>query len=243
MNEERLDKILIQRGLVANRGEAEKTICEIGVRVNGKLITKQGRKFTEDCVIELVKEDTPFSSIGSAKLEEALKKWSPEIAGKTIMEIGCRDAFTEVLIDRDAKKIYSVGLGFNSLEDEILENDKVVDLNDMLVREINKLTIADELDGCTINQNRHSLSKVFAFIHPIIKKGGFVIALIRVENEVEKLYVAKSGLVKKKNLFYPTIQKVKAAGETNNLEYKGHITSPIIGESGNQEFLMFFTKN
>ncbi len=242
MIEERLDKIIIQRGLIETRGKAEKIIREIGVKVNGKLVTKNGRRFPTDCIIELIQEDSSYSSIGSAKLEEALKHWSIEVADQTIMEIGCRDSFTEVLANQKAKKIYSVGLGINHLDEEIASNENVVDLSDMFVREVNSNTIADMLDGCIINEQTQSLSKIFPFVHPILKSGGFVVALIRVELEVEKQYVSKTGLVKKKKLFPKTIEKVKSYGTTNNLEYIGHITSPIIGESGNQEYLMFFTK-
>jgi 23S rRNA (cytidine1920-2'-O)/16S rRNA (cytidine1409-2'-O)-methyltransferase len=242
MTDERLDKILIQRGLVESRGEAEKTIREIGVKVNGKLVTKSGRKFPTSCVIELVQEDVSLSSIGAAKLEDAIKKWSPEITGKTILEIGCRDAFTEVLINHNASKVYSLGSAINKLELPISEHKNVIDLSDMLVREINSNTIPDVIDGCIVNQQTLSLKKILPFVHPTLKSGGFVITLIRVDLEVDKQYVSKTGLVKKKKLFPKVIEDIKAIGATNNLHYRGHITSPIIGESGNQEFLMFFTK-
>lgn len=242
MIEERLDKILIQRGLIDTRGKAEKIIREIGVKVNGKLVTKNGRRFPTDCEIELIQEDTSYSSIGSAKLEEAIKTWSPNIKGNVIMEIGCRDAFAEVLINNKAKKVYSVGLGINKLNEEISEHNTVIDLSDMFVREVNSNTIPDQLNGCIINEQTQSLSKILPFVHPILESGGFVIALIRVELEVDKQYVSKTGLVKKKKLFPKTIEQVKSYGDTNNLAYKGHITSPIIGESGNQDYLMFFEK-
>lgn len=242
MIEERLDKILIQRGLTDTRGKAEKIIREIGVKVNGKLITKNGRRFPSDCTIELIEKNNSYSSIGSVKLEEALNTWTPKISGQTIMEIGCRDAFTEVLVNQNVKKVFSLGLGINKLGEAISSKESVVDLSNMLVREVNSNTISELLDGCVINEQTQSLSKIFPFVHPVLKSEGFVIALIRVELEVDKQYISKNGLVKKKKLFPKTIELVKSYGNTNNLEYKGHITSPIIGESGNQEFLMFFTK-
>jgi 23S rRNA (cytidine1920-2'-O)/16S rRNA (cytidine1409-2'-O)-methyltransferase len=243
MIEERLDKILIQRGLADNRGKAEKIIREIGVKVNGKLVTKNGRRFPTNCNIELIQEDVAYSSMGAAKLEEALKIWSPDILDKKILEIGCRDAFTEVLINQNAGRVYSIGLGVNQLDINISGHKNVIDRSDMLVREINSNSIPELLDGCVINEQTLSLSKILPFVHPTLKSGGFVIALIRVELEVDKQYVSKTGLVKKKKLFPQTIEEVKAVGITNNLVYQGHITSPIIGESGNQEFLMYFLKN
>ena len=112
----------------------------------------------------------------------------------------------------------------------------------MLVREINSNTIPEVIDGCVVNMQDLSLQKILPFVHPTLKPGSFVIAMIRVNLEVEKQYVSKTGLVKKKKLFPKVIEDIKIVGETNNLQYNGHITSPIIGESGNQEFLMFFTK-
>ena len=77
--EERLDKILIQRKLVTTRTRAEKIIREVGVKVDGKLITKSGKKVPVDCIIEMVEEEIPWVSRGALKLIEALNEWNPEI--------------------------------------------------------------------------------------------------------------------------------------------------------------------
>ena len=86
--EERLDKILLQRNLVSSRVRAEQMIREVGVRVDGKLINKTGKKFSVDCKIEIIQEEIPWVSRGALKIIEAIELWKPAINGGTMMDIG-----------------------------------------------------------------------------------------------------------------------------------------------------------
>ena len=86
--EERLDKLLIQRNLVSSRVRAEQIIREIGVRVDGKMITKTGKKFPVDCKIEMIQEEIPWVSRGALKLIEAFNKWNPSVEGGVFLDIG-----------------------------------------------------------------------------------------------------------------------------------------------------------
>ena len=88
MQEERLDKILIQRNLVTTRTRAEQIIREVGVKVDGKLVTKTGKKFPVDCVIELVEEEIPWVSRAALKLIDALEAWSPKISKGVFLDVG-----------------------------------------------------------------------------------------------------------------------------------------------------------
>ena len=109
--EERLDKILLQRNLVSSRVRAEQMIREVGVRVDGKLINKTGKKFPIDCKIEIIQEEIPWVSRGALKIIEAIELWKPAINGGTMMDIGASTGgFTEVLLHNGASKVFCVVL-------------------------------------------------------------------------------------------------------------------------------------
>jgi len=244
MEDERLDKILIQRNLVSSRVRAEQMIREVGVRVDGKLIVKTGKKFPIDCKIEIIQEEIPWVSRGALKIIEAIDKWKPVITGKTLMDIGASTGgFTEVLLQNGATKVFCIDVGKDQLHDRIKTDERVVNLEKTHVRELTANTIKEEIDGCVIDVSFISLEKVFPFIHSFLKSGAFIIALVKPQFEVGKENIAKGGIVKKKALYPEIIEKIKDAGKVNNLIYQDHIVSPILGGDGNQEFLMLLKKS
>lgn len=241
--EERLDKLLIQRGLVSTRVRAEKIIREVGVKVDGKLINKTGKKFPEDCHIEMIAEEIPWVSRGALKLIEALDHWSPEIKGKTFMDVGASTGgFTEVLLKNDAKKVYCIDVGQKQLHPKIAEDDRTINLEKTHVRELNTNLIPELCDGCVIDVSFISITKIFPFIHSLLKKDAVIIALVKPQFEVGKENIAKGGIVKNQKLYKQVIEEVKSIGAINHLHYEKHIESPILGGDGNKEFLMLLKK-
>jgi 23S rRNA (cytidine1920-2'-O)/16S rRNA (cytidine1409-2'-O)-methyltransferase len=241
--EERLDKILIQRNLVSTRVRAERMIRETGVKVDGKLITKTGKKFPVDCKIELIEEENPWVSRGAYKLLEAIEKWAPLIEDTTLMDIGASTGgFTEVLLSKNAKKIFAIDVGTNQLHNKIATNPNVVNLEKTHVRELTSKLIDTMCDGAVIDVSFISLTKIFPFIHPFISQNGFVIALIKPQFEVGKENIGKGGIVKNTKLYPTVIKDIQNNAILNNLSYVDHIPSPILGGDGNHEFLMLFKK-
>lgn len=241
--EERLDKILLQRSLVSSRVRAEQIIREVGVRVDGKLITKTGKKFPIDCKIEMIQEEIPWVSRGALKLIEAIEKWHPQLTDTTLMDIGASTGgFTEVLLQNGAKKVFCVDVGKDQLHARIKADERVVNLEKTHVRELTANLITEPIDGCVIDVSFISLEKIFPFIHSFLKPNAFVIALVKPQFEVGKDNIAKGGIVKNKSLYPEVIEKIKLSAKTNNLNYQDHIVSPILGGDGNQEFLMLLHK-
>lgn len=241
--EERLDKILIQRNLVSTRVRAEKIIREVGVKVNGKLVTKTGKKFPVDCEIEMLTEELPWVSRGAVKLIEAIENWQPEIKNRVFMDIGASTGgFTEVLLKNGALKVFSVDVGKDQLHAKVKEDEKVINLEKTHVRELTDKLITEPIDGCVIDVSFISLTKVLPFIHGFIKENGYVIALVKPQFEVGKKNLGKGGIVKDKKLYPEVIESIKASAALNNLYYQSHIDSPILGGDGNREFLMMLQK-
>ena len=243
MEEERLDKILLQRKLVSTRTRAEQLIREVGVKVDGKLVTKTGKKFPVDCDIEMVEEEIPWVSRAALKLLKAIELWQPQIKGKKFMDIGASTGgFTQVLLENGAEKVYCVDVGKDQLHHKVKEDPKVINLEKTHVRELTNTTIPELVDGAVIDVSFISLSKVLPFIHAFIKENGTVIALVKPQFEVGKDNIAKGGIVKNKSLYPQVIEQIKQQAALNNLHYQGHIESPILGGDGNMEFLMLLKR-
>lgn len=241
--EERLDKLLLQRNLVSSRVRAEQIIRETGVKVNGKLITKTGKKVPFDAQIEMISEELPWVSRGALKLLEAINHWNPSLSERTFMDIGASTGgFTEVLLQHDAKKVYCIDVGKDQLHAKLKNDARVVSFEKTHVRELTARLIDELCDGCVIDVSFISLSKVFPFIHSFLKSDATVIALVKPQFEVGKDNIAKGGIVKNKSLYPEVIETIKNVGRTNNLEYVDHISSPILGGDGNEEFLMLLKK-
>ncbi len=241
--EERLDKLLIQRKLVSTRVRAEKIIRETGVKVNGKLVTKTGKRFPIDCEIEMLAEELPWVSRGAVKLLEAINTWQPTVKDQTFLDIGASTGgFSEVLLKKEAKKVFCVDVGRDQLHASLKEDARIVNLEKTHVRELTPKLITDPINGCVIDVSFISLAKIFPFIHAFIEPGGFVIALVKPQFEVGKKHVGKGGIVKDKKLYPQVLEDIKKHAALNNLSYVNHITSPILGGDGNQEFLMYLQK-
>lgn len=178
MVEERLDKILLQRGLVSSRVRAEEIIRTFGVKVGGKLINKTGKKFPIDSEIEMIAEEIPWVSRGALKLLEAIQTWNPKIERKTLLDIGASTGgFTEVLLKHGASKVFCVDVGKNQLHTSLINDNRIVNLEKTHVRELNHNLINEDCDGCVIDVSFISLEKIIPFLHPFLKKTAFMIAL------------------------------------------------------------------
>lgn len=242
--EERLDKIILQRGLVSTRVRAEEIIRKYGVKVNGKLVNKTGKKFPVDSVIEMMQEEIPYVSRGALKLIAAVEAWDINIEGKTCMDIGASTGgFTEVLLQNGASKVFCVDVGSKQLHAKISANEKVVNLEKTHVRELNHTLITEKCDVCVIDVSFISLEKIFPFIHAHINSGAIVIALVKPQFEVGKDNIGKGGIVKSTTLYPLVIESIQDCAKINNFEYVNHMESPILGGDGNKEFLMYLKRN
>ncbi len=242
--EERLDKILMQRGLVSTRTRAEEIIREHGVMVNGKLLNKTGKKIPMDAVIELLAEEIPYVSRGALKLKKAFQDFNIQAVGKIVLDIGASTGgFTEVCLENGAKKVYCVDVGQNQLHPRLDKDERVVNLEKTHVRELNNRLIPELCDMVVIDVSFISLEKVLPFLHPLLKEKADCVVLVKPQFEVGKANLGKGGIVKNKQLYPEVIEKIKATGKANHMLYQAHVDSPILGGDGNQEFLMYLIRS
>jgi 23S rRNA (cytidine1920-2'-O)/16S rRNA (cytidine1409-2'-O)-methyltransferase len=242
--EERLDKILVNRGLISTRVRAEKMIEEVGVKVDGKLINKPGKKIAENAIIELIEEELPWVSRGALKLLKAIETWDIPVSGKIAIDLGASTGgFTEVLLSKDIAKVYCVDVGTNQLHERIKSNPKVIDLQQTHARELTTHTIPEQVNLIVIDVSFISLEKIFPFLHPFIQMGGDIVALVKPQFEAGRENISKKGIVKNQQLYPAILQNVKDYALRSNFTYKDSIESPLLGGDGNREFLMWLKKN
>lgn len=243
MEEERLDKIIMQRGLITTRVRCEKMIQEVGVLVNGKLINKPGKKFPIDVKIELIEDEIPWVSRGALKLIRAKDAWNIDFTGKTVLDIGASTGgFSEVALHHGANKVFCVDVGSDQLHERLKSDERAINLEKTHVRELTNNLITEPIDICVIDVSFISLSKIFPFIHAFLKPQAQLIVLVKPQFEVGKENIGKGGIVKNKSLYPKMIEDIKSEASKSNLNYLKHIESPILGGDGNMEFLMLLEK-
>lgn len=241
--EERLDKILMERGLVTSRTRGEELIRNGDVLVNGITVDKPGKKISLDAKILLLNEEMTWVSRGALKLLKALDTFHIDPKNQVFIDLGASTGgFTEVLLSKDVAKVYCVDVGHDQLHERIKTNTKIVNLEKTHVRELTNAIIPELVDGIVIDVSFISLTKVLPFLTSLMKPGGRLIALVKPQFEVERKQLNKHGIVRSSSSYPKVIDNVKRSLVDCQLEFQELIDSPITGGDGNKEFLLWAIK-
>lgn len=243
MEEERIDKIIMERALVSSRVRAEELIRKFGVLVNGKLISKPGKKVPVDAEIELISEEIPWVSKGALKLVAAIDEWSFDCTEKVFIDLGASTGgFTEVLLSKGAKKVFGVDVGSNQMHERIKTDERVINLEKTHARDLTEKQITEEIDGLVVDVSFISLEKVIPFVIRFLKPNADVVLLIKPQFELGRAFLSKGGIVKDVRQYPILLETIKSMCERNQLQWQAYIDSPILGGDGNKEFLGYFKR-
>lgn len=239
--EERLDKLLISRNLVANRSVAEKLIRETGVLVNGNLETKTGKRFDVDSTIEIPKNE--WLSKDALKMQEAISKWKLNLSGKSVADFGCGIGGTiQVFMKENAKNIYAIDRVLNSL-DNSLNNDPNVTRIYKPFRELKIDDIAAKLEYAILDIEDLSIRETLPFIQSFFDADAFLICAIKPQIEIIDKKVNRGGVIKlKQNVLDSLINQVKDIAYSSNFNFFDYTYSPFLHKSGNHELLVLLQK-
>ncbi|HSW64706.1 MAG TPA: TlyA family RNA methyltransferase [Dissulfurispiraceae bacterium] len=237
---DRLDKILVERGLVQSRERAQALILEGKVFVNGMQQGKAGALVQHDAAINVKGDDIPYVSRGGLKLEAALREFSIDFTGKVAMDVGASTGgFTDCMLQRGLRKSYCIDVGYGQLAWKLQQDERVVLMDRTNIRHLEQSAIADIIDVVVIDVSFISLEKVVPAVLQFLKAGGELIALIKPQFEVGKGEVGKGGIVKDAEKRQAAVNRVCQSLESLGLRTVGVIASPILGQKGNVEYLFY----
>jgi 23S rRNA (cytidine1920-2'-O)/16S rRNA (cytidine1409-2'-O)-methyltransferase len=243
MEEERLDKILMQRGLVSTRTRGEELIRSGEVLVNGKTLDKPGKKISVDAKIELLSQELEWVSRGALKLVAALDQWEISPEGRTWMDIGASTGgFTQVLLSKGAAHVTCIDVGTKQLSEKLLGDPRITNFEKTHVRELTHKHFPEPVSGAVIDVSFISLEKVIPFLTPFLAPGADMIALVKPQFEVGKQNIDKHGIVKSPALYPEVLERIRKFAEVSGYDFKAQIESPIKGGDGNREFLFHLVK-
>lgn len=242
-NGDRLDKVLVKRGLIKSRQRAQAFIMEGKVWVDGERVDKSGVRIAADAEVVINGEESPYVSRGGAKLEKALDYWKIEVSGKNFLDVGASTGgFTDCLLQRGAARVYAVDVGYGQLAWKIRCDERVISLERSNIRYLSKEKFKDELDSAVIDVSFISLKKVIPRVVELIKTGGEIIALIKPQFEVGKGGVGKGGVVKDVEKHKEVIDEISSFALNLTLQVAGVLESPLLGAKGNKEFFIYLRK-
>lgn len=241
MKKERLDVLLYQRGLAQSRERARRLIMAGQVLVDGAVVDKPGTRVATGAQIVL-KERLRYASRGGLKLEAALDDLGVEVAGMVAADIGASTGgFTDCLLQRGAKRVYAIDVGYGQLAWRLRQDPRVVVLDRVNARYLRELP--EPVDLITVDVSFISLKLVLPAARGLLKPHGRVIALIKPQFEAGREMVGKGGVVKDPEVHQDVLQDMLHWALDNGFDVLGITASPIRGSAGNIEFLALLQKS
>ena len=244
MKRERIDKLLLERGLAQSRTKAQALIMAGVVLVDEQLVHKPSESFPLEANIRIKGAGDPSSRYvgrGGLKLEAALREFKIEVAGLTCLDVGASTGgFTDCLLQHGASKVVAVDVGHNQLDWQ-LRSDSRVELHEGVnARYLKPEDFDQKFALATIDVAFISATMILPAVVPLLTKQGRMITLIKPQFEVGKGEVGKGGIVTDPSKHARVVNEVNRAATELGLRVCGTIESPIHGADGNVEFLALY---
>jgi 23S rRNA (cytidine1920-2'-O)/16S rRNA (cytidine1409-2'-O)-methyltransferase len=232
---ERLDKLLVSRGLARTRSRAQALIMAGEVRVEGEVVDKAGTKIRLDAQVEVV-EPLPYVSRGGFKLARALEAFAIEIRGRVCADVGaCTGGFTDVLLQHGAARVYAIDVGYGQLAWKLRQDERVEVLERTNARYLESLP--EPVSFVAVDVSFISLKLILPAVRKWLAPGAEIVALIKPQFEAGRDQVGKGGIVRDSAVHRAVLEEMLGWAEEQALSPAGLIRSPIEGGEGNVEFL------
>ena len=242
---ERLDVLLVRRGLAESREKAKAVIMAGCVYVNDQKEDKAGAMFDETKISNLeVRGNTlPYVSRGGLKLAKAMKQFDISLEGKVCMDIGASTGgFTDCMLQNGAVKVYSVDVGHGQLAWKLRNDERVVCMEKTNFRFMVREDIQDDLDFASVDVSFISLTKILGPAYNLLKPDAQMVCLIKPQFEAGKEKVGKKGVVREPSVHREVIEMVMDYAVSIGFEILQLDFSPIRGPEGNIEYLLHIYK-
>lgn len=243
MSKERLDKLVLERGLAPSRERAKALIMAGQVVVDDHLADKAGLMVPVEAEIRLKGEPLPYVSRGGLKLAEGLERFGIDVTGLCAIDVGASTGgFTDCLLQRGATRVYAVDVGYGQLAWKLREDPRVVSMEKTNIRHLEPGMLPESPDLAVIDASFISLDKVLPPTLRLIKPNGEVVALIKPQFEVGRGQVGKGGVVRDEKKHQEVVESIGELARGLGLLVLGVCDSPILGPKGNKEFLIHLKK-
>lgn len=241
---ERLDLLLVEKGIITSREKAKACIMEGKVYVDGQKVDKAGEKVSINANIEYRGETLKYVSRGGLKLEKAMNAYNISLDDKVCMDIGASTGgFTDCMLQNGAKKVFSVDVGYGQFAWKLRTDDRVVCMERTNIRYVTLEDIGEQLDFASIDVSFISLKKIMPATLNLLKDSGEVVALIKPQFEAGREKVGKKGVVREISTHKEVVHGIIDFLLEQHLNILGVGYSPIKGPEGNIEYLVYFTKD
>lgn len=242
----RLDKLLVDRGLVVSRERAQALVLAGKVLVNEQKIEKAGATVDTAAEIRLLGEDLKYVSRGGLKLERALEHWGIDVTGKVCLDVGASTGgFTDCLLQNGAARVIAVDTGSGQIAFRLRQEPRVTLLEKTNARYLTRDQVGIAVDLIVIDVSFISATQVLpavvaaALPEQSNRAGQKLVVLVKPQFEAGREHVGKGGIVRDPDVQQRAVDKVKEAIAKLGAASTDVIESPILGSEGNREFLLF----
>jgi len=241
---ERLDVLLVEKGIYQSRERAKAAIMAGVVFVDGQKSDKAGNMVNTEAEIFVKEDHCPYVSRGGLKLEKSMESFDLKLNDCVCMDIGASTGgFTDCMLQNGAVKVYAIDVGYGQLDWKLRNDSRVVNMEKCNVRYLNTDLISDPIDFISIDVSFISLKLIFPVAVKVLKDTGSLVCLVKPQFEAGREQVGKKGIVRDVKVHEEVIRNVISYAADNGLYPNGLTFSPVKGAKGNIEYLLYLSKS
>ena len=242
---ERLDVLLVKRGLAESREKARAVIMSGNVFVKGQREDKAGTGIDEaECDIVIKGDTLRYVSRGGLKLERAVEVFGIDLGGCVCMDIGSSTGgFTDCMLQNGAIRVYSIDVGHGQLDWKLRNDERVICMEKTNFRYVTDEQVKEPIDFASADVSFISLDKILPAAYPLLKEHAKMVCLIKPQFEAGREQVGKKGVVRDRKVHEEVIAKIIGVSEENGFAPLNLTYSPIKGPEGNIEYLIYLEKD
>mgnify|MGYP000220410677 FL=1 len=236
----RLDQMLVTRGLAPSRSRAQDLIKRGFVSVAGVRCDKPAYDAKDDVAIAISADTPSYVSRGAEKLLAALEHFDLEVAGRVALDVGASTGgFTQVLLERGADRVYAVDVGTAQLHERLRSDPRVISIENADARTLTAAEIPDAAGAIVVDVSFISAAKVLPAVLPFAAPGAWLVVLVKPQFEIGRENIGSGGVVRDEAARRMALDRVRQfLAARQGWSILGDLPSPILGGSGNAEFLL-----
>ncbi|MEG0829144.1 MAG: TlyA family RNA methyltransferase [Anaerovoracaceae bacterium] len=240
---DRLDVLLVNKGLFTSREKAKASIMAGLIYVDGQRVDKAGTAVNHEAEIKIKENLCPYVSRGGLKLEKSMVEFRFRLDNTVAVDIGASTGgFTDCMLQNGARKVFAIDVGYGQLDWKLRNDPRVVNMEKVNIRYLDIDTIDKDVDFISIDVSFISLNLVFPVAAKLLSPEGNLVCLVKPQFEAGREQVGKKGIIRDRNVHEEVIKNVIAYGKKQGLYPYGLTFSPVTGAKGNIEYLLHLKK-